>query len=904
MSVDQQKLISYLRKCYQADNREMGLMNVFSDKIEQKLVFEEADLLEGTLPIYPVPKQWGEKVKEVLAVYSKEKEVFINAFFIRGKTLVAGKEVEVVAPLLMIPAHLEEREDFYLSLDFSRTIVNRSIFRFLCSEEDDNLLINLLYGTVLGNPIDFNCLGVIRSILTENFSNLHTDEVLMYPQLFNKHQIKNFLIDQKGQFSLLPGIVAGIHRKSSSTIGVLNELKDLEKANSFSRPLNEFLGVKADKGRPEAKGSAFVPVTLNLAQESVFESVRRNDTTLVVGPPGTGKSFTIAALAVDYIAKGKSVLVVSSNKQAVDVVADKLELDLGLKHVTVRGGKRDYKRSLIERLTNLLNGIGLGVVDQDDFLQHKKILGQELKLLSKLETKFKHREIKELRRGAFFARYETHFFDRIKKWFIDLRINSEMPYWDLIVAIEGVLGKKNELVKTVVVDGFQLQLENTLINHRNELQKMLSAIKSRIGSRKEEIFKQVDFKQIQKTFPVWLVEINEVSKLLPMTKGLFDMVIIDEASQCDLASILPVLFRAKKIVVCGDPKQLRHLSFLAKSRQNQIGTALSEFEIERFDFRNRSVLDLVNDTIATQDQVVLLNEHYRSKPAIIDFSNHEFYGGALKIMTSSPLLNSESDVELIVLEGKRNGRGVNEVESDYIFSKIKQVVLLESQSLNPSSIGVLSPFRDQVSHLQKRVMKEFTLHEIERHHLLIGTAYEFQGEEREVMFLSFTLDEFSHPTAFRYLNKLEVFNVSITRAKRKQYVLTSIHPNKVDYNSLLGRYFSSFTNKPLYKNNENEFHEVFLDEVRQLLITWSCENIHVSFNVAGLSIDLLVVKESQIYCIDLVGYPGIFQGAFSVERYKMLHRVNMKVFPLPFSSWREQRSKTEKALNDFLNISS
>ena len=102
----------------------------------------------------------------------------------------------------------------------------------------------------------------------------------------------------------------------------------------------------------------------------------------------------------------------------------------------------DYKRTLIERLTNLLNGIGLDEVDKHDFLQHKKILGQELKLLSKLETKFKHRETKELRRGAFFARYETHFFDRIKKWFIDLRINSEMPYWDLIVAIEGVLEKK------------------------------------------------------------------------------------------------------------------------------------------------------------------------------------------------------------------------------------------------------------------------------------------------------------------------------------------------------------------------------------------------------------------------------------------------------------------------------
>ena len=48
---------------------------------------------------------------------------------------------------------------------------------------------------------------------------------------------------------------------------------------------------------------------------------------------------------------------------------------------------------------------------------------------------------------------------------------------------------------------------------------------------------------------------------------MFDVAIIDEASQCDIASCFPILFRAKRAVIVGDDKQLPHLSFLGGEKQ-------------------------------------------------------------------------------------------------------------------------------------------------------------------------------------------------------------------------------------------------------------------------------------------------------------------------------------------------
>ncbi|GMR24067.1 MAG: hypothetical protein BMS9Abin37_2560 [Acidobacteriota bacterium] len=180
----------------------------------------------------------------------------------------------------------------------------------------------------------------------------------------------------------------------------------------------------------------------------------------------------------------------------------------------------------------------------------------------------------------------------------------------------------------------------------------------------------------------------------------------------------------------------------------------------------------MDDALASQEQVAFLNEHFRSMPQIIEFSNREFYSGALRIMTARPETLRERAVEIRNVSGHRAPSGVNATEAQALIEELMKRI--DSQrSLDAAvchSIGVLSPFRDQVDYLSKAILDRVELDTIEKHDLLIGTPYSFQGEERDVMLLSLAVDADSHPMSFRYLSQADVFNVSITRARDYQIV--------------------------------------------------------------------------------------------------------------------------------------
>lgn len=131
---------------------------------------------------------------------------------------------------------------------------------------------------------------------------------------------------------------------------------------------------------------------------------------------------------------------------------------------------------------------------------------------------------------------------------------------------------------------------------------------------------------------------------------MFDVAIIDEASQCDIASCFPIMYRAKKTVVVGDDKQLPHLSFLEKAKEQSF---LSQYGIPdkyqlMWRFRTNSMFDLADYYSMNS---VMLDEHFRSLPPIINFSNHEFYSDRIRVMRKDK--DDELALEMInVPDGK------------------------------------------------------------------------------------------------------------------------------------------------------------------------------------------------------------------------------------------------------------
>ena len=318
-----------------------------------------------------------------------------------------------------------------------------------------------------------------------------------------------------------------------------------------------------------------------------------------------------------------------------------------------------------------------------------------------------------------------------------------------------------------------------------------------------------------------------------------------------------------------------------------------------------SILDAVNEQLYSQNQVVFLNDHYRSKADIIAFSNEKFYEGQLNIIRSYPGEKEESSLVVINVNGERNSMGINVKEVEAVIEEISKVVDSDEKFDKEfySSIGVISPFRSQVQLIKSVIRKEFSNDQLKNHKILVGTPYHFQGEERDVVILSFVVDNDSHPSTINYLNKDDVFNVSITRARNLQIVLVSINPKFLNETHLLGQYLNQAKEQEISKEINHEIHDAFMKEVIDLLNLWKIEEVYPEQVISGVSVDIAVVQDHKICCIDLIGYPGDYMEQFSPQNLRMLNRMKQNLFFIPYSNWYLEREEVEVNLRRFFGFS-
>ncbi len=465
---------------------------------------------------------------------------------------------------------------------------------------------------------------------------------------------------------------------------------------------------------------------------------------------------------------------------------------------------------------------------------------------------------------------------------------------NLTLTLEKLLAQKNNSIKNYIKQSSSNRIQEILQTNRvNELSKFNEAIRARTDGKQEDLFKMINFKTILDVFPIWLVNLQGIYNALPLEKELFDLVIIDEGTQCDITSCMPILYRAKRAVIVGDPNQLRHVSFLSRYRQHLAASeyGLPENIVEWLDYRNKSVLDLASGSMKGRQSVFFLDEHFRSLPEIISFSNKEFYNNSLKVMTEKPANMNTGAIEIISCKGKRSKRGVNSIEADRIIKKIQEIIFFE-RDLDKSmsqTIGVLSPFRNQVDFIYKKLMKVLSIDVLEKHNILVGTAYTFQGEERDIMLLSLTLDDKSHSNTHYFISKLDILNVSITRARVKQFIYLSIDPANLNAKTLVRQYldfvlFEKTSVPGIKKENSTDLHDDFFNDLMAQLEEYDLR-LFPAYEIAGLKIDLVLEYNNKTFGIDLIGCPGEFVDSFSLDRYKMYHRAGLKILPLEYSAW-------------------
>ena len=287
---------------------------------------------------------------------------------------------------------------------------------------------------------------------------------------------------------------------------------------------------------------------------------------------------------------------------------------------------------------------------------------------------------------------------------------------------------------------------------------------------------------------------------------------------------------------------------------------------------------------------VLLDEHFRSLPPIINYSNKEFYGGRIKVMRRND--NSKKVLETVVVpDGKVDfdaTRNLPEIEA--LVKRLHEIVVEDERKNpdNPVSIGIISPFRAQVEQLKISVAKVLSEHMMEKHQIEIGTAHTFQGDERDIILISWAYANNSFPQSLIFLQKPNLFNVAITRARYQMINFISKDPRELpegilrSYLGFVQEYEDRFRLSKSDDFDENIYKNIFEKEVADALRELGHE-VTCGVDIAGLSVDLLVDNKFVIEC-DGVEDKTPFKVS-NMKKQAIIERSGLKVSRISKREW-------------------
>lgn len=366
------------------------------------------------------------------------------------------------------------------------------------------------------------------------------------------------------------------------------------------------------------------------------------------------------------------------------------------------------------------------------------------------------KELQALRPMEEIARDDANLLQRIARhseqlWKLWLRLQPSV----LSADERKNLGKYTSLLKMVMEAGDDGQLSRQVYGKYNAM-----------------------LRDISHLLPCWAVTSLSARGRIPLEPRSFDLVVFDEASQCDIASALPLLYRAKSVVIIGDPNQLSHISGLHRGQDQAL--------LERYDliedfphwaYSHQSLFALGSTQVAGES-IVSLVDHHRSHADIIGFSNDEFYEERLRVATNYDNLRfpnrSEPGIRWDDVKGKvvRPGTGgaINTIEANAVVDALRDLVVYKGYD---GSVGVVTPFRAQANAITQAVHKDDQLASaLMQRGFLADTVHKFQGDERDVMVFSPVVSAEFPKGALGFLRSNgNLFNVAITRARAQLIVV-------------------------------------------------------------------------------------------------------------------------------------
>jgi very-short-patch-repair endonuclease len=380
--------------------------------------------------------------------------------------------------------------------------------------------------------------------------------------------------------------------------------------------------------------------------------------------------------------------------------------------------------------------------------------------------------------------------------------------------------------------------------------------------------------------PVWIMPLSRVAESFDPRTARFDVVIIDEASQCDVMGLL-ALYLAKQAVVVGDHEQVSPAAVGQEIAEVEhlISQHLSGIPNNRLYDGRMSLYDLARQSFGG---LIRLLEHFRCVPEIISFSNDLSYNGAIK-----PLRDSTTEIKPSLIpyrvEGIRGNGKINIQEARNIIALL--LAAIEQPEYTGKSFGAVSLLGEeqaiQIESLAREMLLPSQLFAIQ---FLCGTAAQFQGDERDVVFLSMVDSPTGGPLRMRQEDLFrQRFNVAASRSKDQLWVVHSLDPKRDLQPGDLRRRLIEHAEHPdallkeqLAKANrtESEFERLVLDRLIR-----AAYRVHPQYPVGHYRIDLVVEgsghRRLAVEC-DGDRFHPIDKIADDMARQAVLERIGWK----------------------------
>ncbi len=537
-------------------------------------------------------------------------------------------------------------------------------------------------------------------------------------------------------------------------------------------PIRAFFGDLLN--RPVRKKAC--PITLlnrriNLDQLLAINNAMKYPVAYIQGPPGTGKTNTILNTLLTAFFNEKTVLFTSYNNHPINSVFQKLtELRYHGRKIpfpVLRLGNVDKQREAIRYLKELYHTTKAITVYESTLDKRRGDRIQRAKELSGLLGRYEEvLDLQERRETLHrMTEYQSHLKGAIgllpfqadlqgrQLEMVNRKISSKGRITDE-EALKLLDDNEEELYKYLYYTSAKY-IQRLDEPKYEELRKILFEAEGeeQLKAFSKYLRKTEHVRRLQRVFPVMITTCISAHRLgAPET--IFDMVIMDEASQCNTAVSLVPIIRGEQLMLVGDPQQLNPVILLDPLVNQRLRRKYNVSD--EYDYRENSIYKTFLSCDSVSDEV-LLHNHYRCHEKIIEFNNRKYYNSKLNIRSDS----SEAH-PLVYVDVKNEAADQKNTAPCEV-----QEIVNYAAGHRDKSIGVITPFVNQRKMIEEALKKEGL------DHVACGTVHAFQGDEKDVVLFSTAISDSTQAGTYEWLkNNRELINVAVSRPRDQLIVLS------------------------------------------------------------------------------------------------------------------------------------